>query len=225
MSKVSITRAMTVAKSLDDRIEKAIANLQLIGLTIGDQKSPVTKKYKTADEQAKDIQAEFQQVNDLIARRAQLKFAIQKANLETNVTVRGTVMTLAEAVYLRQSLGLKDCKVRGNRRTLLTKLEQRLSLATREYENAEFAVNQQIENQQNALASNGQQVKQEQLELVAKNLKSMYQPALLDPLNLREVVKNYTDEQVELETTLDFVLSEANTSTQIEIPDELLKFN
>ncbi len=54
---------------------------------------------KTAEEAVRSL---VQQANDLAARYEQIKLAIERTNLVTEIEVNGTVMTIAEALHLKR---------------------------------------------------------------------------------------------------------------------------
>lgn len=93
---MTVTQALVELKTLNDRIEKAIAGATFI-IAICPSTEPRSK-----DDYEKDITASFQKVNDLIIRRDAIKAALITSNATTNVVVGGQEMTVAVAIDRKQ---------------------------------------------------------------------------------------------------------------------------
>jgi hypothetical protein len=207
---LSVTRALAELKRLDDRITRAIGGGVFIGLTVGTgTQTKVQNNPNITSEQLKGaIQGAFDSVTELFNQRAAIKAAIVKSNANTTVTLGNKTLTVAEAIELKQSINTK--------RTLVTHLQ-------RQYTNAQTAVatlNAALEaaidsNLKTIYGSEKGKNDKDTYDLIANPQKAAKAPALVDPLNLAEKIKEIEEEISLVDTELDFTLSEVNAKTTI----------
>lgn len=102
MAKISVTRALAQLKTLNDRIQRASAEEFVTRIAGG--------KHSSGEELTKitaRIEANYQSVTDMLAQRAKLKAAVVLSNATTSVEVGGVIMTVAEAIERKGSIGLE----------------------------------------------------------------------------------------------------------------------
>lgn len=207
--KISLTRALTEVKTLEDRISKATQAGDFLGVVVGKNEVPTNRNFKTRKEVEDSITAQFQALEAMTARRKAIKTAITKANVTTLVKVGSVEMTIAEAVDLKQSLWIKE--------RLLQQLVSNVTVRAREVEQLTRELDAKIERLVTQLYGGDKKVEAAQTEEVKRTQYEQYGPALVDPVNLVAKINALKAEVDEIKLNLDFALSEVNAKTEIEI--------
>ncbi len=211
MTKISVTRALTEIKHLSDRIERA-ANEKFIGVMKGKNSFEVcvSAPSQSVESVSNSFKKNLQAVNDLISRRERLKKAVISSNATTMVTVSGVNMTVAEAIEKKTSIAFKQ-------RLLSTVSQQYVSSKTRvESENAKLSaeINTAV---QAAYANDKGKVDEDQYNAVANPRLERNEYSLIDPNNVDSVITSLKNEIDDFLQEVDFVLSESNARTEIEV--------
>lgn len=206
--RMSITRALTELKTLDDRIAKAIVSAPMIGVVKGDKETPTDRAYKTKGEMVQSIESGMQSINALMTRKSAIKRATILANATTMVKIGQKEMTIAEAIEAKREIPHKE--------TLLRQMMNKLTSATMVVDREMASIDQQHERM---VTNMGEKVTnaQELAETVRKTLLANHEPKLLDPLGLSDTIKKLGEEIDEIKLNVDFALSEINASTEIEV--------
>lgn len=210
-NKISITRALTEIKNLDDQIKKAIAQGRFCYATKG-KEDRMTVPGTTSTPQAlkEKIESTYQKIHDLTTRRAKLKDAIQKSNSVTEVVVNNVRMTVQQAIETKQSIDYK--------RMLFEQMRQNYTMCVSEVERQNRTLDTQIENAvQQAYNNDKGKVTQEQYDAVATPRRKDHEYAILDPLNIQSLLETMAEEINGFVMEVDFVLAESNARTEIEI--------
>lgn len=207
--KISITRGLSELKVLKNRYEREIRDAKLIGIRIGKKMSSPYTSYKPEDfeDQAK---AGFQSLVDLEKRIIEIKTKIDQSNFVTKVKVAGKEMTVLEAIEMKNLVDLKE--------TRLLLLKQQLKNARSSFEEAEKKNRERIE--KNVADQTAAGTKDAELEAKVKEaVENMYPLALVDPIGLENEIKKEEKFLEDFKGEVDFVLSESNSITYIEITD------
>lgn len=96
--RISINRALAMLKLLDARIEKKTREL------VSAEVYNVQNDSQTGETLITDSENNYKSVVDLIARRQKIKRAIIASNAVTQVTISGEVMSVADAIELKNSI-------------------------------------------------------------------------------------------------------------------------
>jgi hypothetical protein len=204
---ISITRGLTELKLLQNRIASTIQNATFVACA---KKSSTKVNMTEKDQFIKDAVGSLQSVEDLIARRAKLKSAIVASNAVTLVTINGVDMTVAEAIELKTSIVYN--------KTLLATLEKQyraaLAVANRENEKAEEKLQVLLVT---TLGKDAANRKDENALSIIKPFLDQNEVALVDPLSIAKVIDEISAYIMNFESEVDFVLSESNSITKIEI--------
>ena len=207
--KISITRGLSELKVLKNRYDREVRDAKLVGVSVaGKMVSPYTS-YKATDfeEQAK---ASFQSLTDLEKRIIQIKTKIDQSNFVTKVVVAGKEMTVLEAIEMKNFVELKE------ERLLL--LKRQLKSAREAFEEAEKKNRERIEKNVSDQTSAG--TKDAALEAkVKESIESLYPVNMIDPIKTEEKIKEDEKFLENFKGEIDFVLSESNSLTYIEIDD------
>ncbi len=214
--KISLTRALVEVKTLNSRISAAINSQIFVSLSKGRASPrPIAGQFKDIKELENTILSEKQSLDALITRRAKIKSAIKKANVETLVTIADVQMTISDAVDLKESIGFDE--------SIQYHARDQLALASNNIEknriNMETNVQTSIER---LIGADGKtKAAGEQNTLLIEGTKNaifdMHDLALVDPLDVKKLIKDLEVKISNVKSEIDFVLSEANARTQIEI--------
>ena len=207
--KISITRGLSELKVLKNRYEREIRDAKLIGVSVGKKMVSPYTSYKPSDfeEQAK---AGFQSLVDLEKRIIEIKTKIDQSNFITKVKVAGQEMTVLEEKKKKNLVDLKE------QRLLL--LKQQLKSARNSFEEAEKKNRERVE--KNVADQTAAGTKDANLEAeVKESIDRLYPLALIDPIKVEDEIKKEEKFLEDFKGEVDFVLSESNSLTYIEITD------
>jgi uncharacterized small protein (DUF1192 family) len=207
---ISITRALSELKVLQKRFDKEVSQLDVIsvqhGLTLMKNSSVKPEDFS---EKAK---AQLQSVEDLQKRIHLIKTKIQQSNAITVVKIGTQEMTVLEAIIKKSLI--------ENQKSLLARLKRQLMLANDNFENATMSNEVKIAKQlEDATKNSTVKLDLEVEKQIKASVESLYPIKMIDPCKLSDKIKALEDEIEEFEANVDFVLSESNALTQIEVGD------
>ena len=198
--KMSVTRALAELKLLDKRITKeTLALFPSTNVVKTELASDKSKEFNdAADKQLQKIQA-------LIKNAYKTKAAIIQSNAVTQVEIAGAKMTVAEAIAKKDLIDYD--------RELLQRIRYSITINTTSAERSE--VNVRAKGEQIAAALAGED--KGMFDQVYQSYMDQNTTALLVSPLMR-VANEALDESIdEFEKEVDFVLSESNTRTTIEV--------
>ena len=199
---ISITQALAELKLLDKRINKALDNV-----TWADIK---TKSYPVDTEKfAKTVRAQYQSFTDLVKRRDTIKRAVVKANASTRVKVGAWEGTVAEAIEYKTSIHYK--------RLLLNTMREQLLTAKQRFKEQQEAVDGRLEKLLHSELGKDVKTSPETITALTNSFRENNKVELVDPLDLSERTRELEEEIESFETNVDWVLSETNGKTLIEV--------
>lgn len=209
MTKITVTRGLAELKTLDARINSAISGGTYVAAIRGNKEVPLNSAV-TKDQLVSNITASFQQVTDLITRRDAIKRAIIVSNGQTVVDISGQKMTVAEAI---------------ERKTSIAYTQHLINNLVAQYNNVTAQVNQQnqrveVDIEKRVMAAYGNdkgKVSEDQYTLIAQAVKGESAAKLLDPMKIADKIKELQRQHSDFVTEVDFVLSESNARTEIEV--------
>lgn len=206
--KISVARALTELKTINNRIEKKIDETIFIA---GVKKtSKKIKNVYTRDEFIELAKSNYQSIKDLIKRRKDIKSSIVESNANTIVEIAGVKMSVADAIERKNSIELD--------KMLLAEM-------TRDYNSIVSQVqaqNEDVEMRLDSLlnSSIGSDKKDlSGMEGFAKAYRESNEYEIINPLNLEDEIKKLSKQIEDFESEVDAVLTESNVMTKIEIPD------
>jgi hypothetical protein len=204
MTTLSITRALVELKTLDSRITKAITSNTFILCKTKNRNYQVLE-----DEFKKNTQAEFQSINDLVLRRAQIKNAIVKSNAKTEVEVAGLKMTVSEAIEYKQVIRYKQ--------ELLDILKRQRQMVTIDSEAHRQRVQAKIDDNIKIICGKDTKADVQTIQSVTDGIMKGDPVEVYDPLNLDKVIKELEVSIEDFTANVDYVLSESNALTTITV--------
>ena len=203
---MSITQGLAELKLLDKRINKCLGYVEWAQVR--------TKTKKVDETELKRIaQSEYQSYMDLVKRRDTIKRAIVLSNAETSVTIgTGTDKwqgTVAEAIEHKSSIAYK--------KKLLEKMKMNISSVDSEYASATDAVEMRLDTLLSSELGKDVKTNPETIAALRASFKETNKVELVDPVGLKQMTKALEDEIDAFETNVDWVLSEANGKTMINL--------
>lgn len=206
---MSIHRALAELKTLDKRIQRA-AEEKFVAMQIGEE---APKGFKTFDDFNEKAAANYASVVKLIQNRNAIKAAITASNAETKVEIGGVGMSVAEAID-RRDTGIKYEQL------LLQALRQQLTRVEMEVERERQQMEPRLDKRIDSdLGSKDRKDNVDEVEKITEAFLKRYKPGMVDPVEIREKIKELTNSIEQFEMEVDFTLSESNTETKITIED------
>lgn len=203
MVQYSVTQALAELKLLDKRIGTyTSSSVQWVDVSV--KTSPVD----VARFEAR-VQAEYQSVQDLIKRRQQLKQAIILSNARTRVKVANWEGTVAEAIELKNNLDYK--------KNLLERMRANLLLARSRLQQEETNLQARLDRLLSSELGKDVKTNPETIQSITKSFYENNKVAFVDPLHLQDKIRELESEMESFETNVDWVLSEANGRTSIDV--------
>lgn len=206
MTEVTVTRALTQVKTLDERIANfAQKSEPVVSFKIG-QKSAGGRPVQEVEQL---VTASFQSVKDLIAQRNTIKAAIIRSNSDTVVSIAGVQMTVAEAIERKSSIRLEAA--------LLQTMKAQLGAATVKVEQLNRQMEADLQQLMVAAVGKDRVVTEGELSAIRDPFITQKQATLIDPLDLAKQIALLDATIVGFTSEVDFVLSESNAITKIVI--------
>lgn len=209
MAKISITRALSELKTEKKRLEKKIREFRPIAVQRG---STLVGNYRgiKADDFVDSAKETYQSINDLLTRIERVKAAIEESNSKTKVVIAGKEYTVREAINMKTLI--------ENKKKLLQIMKSEFVKAGEDFEDAEEANKKRVEKLvQDASASGSGKLDPAIEENALKSVESLYSIKVVDPIGLDKLIPALEKEIEDFETNVDFVLSESNSKTEIEV--------
>lgn len=211
MTTMSITRALTRAKTIEKQLARLVESQYVVTL----MKREVDDVSDVYQDNLKMTQSNFDQFNDLFAELNNIKAAVRKSNEVTKVVIGGEELTVADALVYKNTIAYRNSF---------------LDRITRENRNAESRVEQSKINADNKFASvrenliknsQGQDVSEDYLKTVLTEEERRLKKAIVE---VKVSGINNVNEYIEAERKrintfieeVDYVLSESNATTIIE---------
>lgn len=210
-TKMSVTRGLAELKMLDKRITDAISKIQPFDIKIGEQ-TPIflnSRDLKETKDVETRITSSMQSLNDLINRRAAINAAIVQSNATTTVEICGEVHTVATVIKMKDYIKTK--------RELSTRLKAMLNNFTREMDKQNKRVEDEIARRLTAVLSRDSEGSDAERQMVTDAVHRQMAPTLIDPLKITDMIQQLDNEVDEFETNVDYVLSESNARTEINV--------
>ncbi len=199
---LSVARALVELKTLDSRINKLITSSNYI---ICKTKN---KNYQWTEEDfKKQVESEYQSLNDLITRRDRVKNAIVISNSKTEVEVAGRKMTVAQAIEFKNTIVYK--------RTILETMKRQRQTATIESESHRQRVQQKIDDNIRIVCGKDTKPDATTIQTITESISKSDPIDVFDPIGLDKVIKELETEIEDFSANIDYVLSESNALTQI----------
>lgn len=202
--KISITRALAELKLLDSRIEKKINESEFVHFVS-------KKKAVNIDMLNRLSKGNFQSIMDLLDRRSKLKNAIILSNAKTMVKLCDKQLTVAEVIEKKQIIPMYKSllqKLRTNRDSVNYQVDR----STSQLENDLQKILEINFGKSNNLKTNS-----DDIETISKTYRENNKCDMLDCIDINNKIKEIEEFIEQYETESNFVLSESNAITLIEV--------
>ncbi len=201
--RMSVTQALPELKLLDRRIEKVTETIQS-WCKVAHNGAPVDK-----DKHKKETEANLQSFTDLLKRRDAIKRAVILSNAKTPVKVGSFEGTVAEAIEYKYSIRVK--------RELLSNMKECLQAKRAEYEQQKSNVDSRLERLLQSELGKDVKTNPETITALTNSFRENNKVELVDPLDLAAKIATLEEELDSFETNVDWVLSQSNATTFIEV--------
>lgn len=207
--KMSIQEGLNELKTLDSRISKALSERNSYGAVVIGQRS--VRGYDSNEKFMEKARSAFQSIQALIQRRNLIKNAIIKKNAEVVVEIAEKEMTLAEAINTKTYIEAD--------KQLLNQLTLQYNSLIRDLETAEYNYQVKLDSHVENIVGKEQKDKMKANQDIIKFFKEENEPHFIDPINLKETIDKMSDDIQQFESKVDFVLTRANITNDIEFED------
>lgn len=211
MTTMSITRALTRAKTIEKQLARLVESQFVVTL----MKREVDNRTNVYQDNMNMTKANFDQFNDLFAELNRIKAAVRKSNEVTKVVIGGEELSVADALVYKNTIAYRNSF---------------LDHITRENRNAESRVEQSKINYDNKFAtvrenfiksSQGQDVNENYVNTVLTEEERRLKAAIVEVKvsGINNVNEFIEAERKRIDTFIeevDYVLSESNATTIIE---------
>ena len=210
MTQISVTRALAKISHLDDKIARDTSNLEVIRVTKGDGESKVfVDNNQNIDEFEKDAISSLQSIKDMISKRSKLKAAVNKSNSTTIVKIGSREMTVAEAIQEKSQIASTEFLISILKRQS-TSVDERFKRETSAYE-------QKVDQALAVYGGRDKAPSEEGIAVITKPLRDKQLPGVSDAIKVNATIKELQDSVDEFKLEVDFVLSESNASTLVDV--------
>ena len=211
MTTYTITRALSRINALQDKLQKA-ADLTYV-TTVNTIKLNSEDTLKTLT----DLKANIQSVEAIKLEILKLKLKIQESNLSTIVTVNNKEMTVREAIELKYLYENYFSRISNVMADQLRRSKLKQSAAQTEIENSQQEAIKQLTAMDSSISAEEVESRSKvSIELV-RQTKELSVISFNGTEDAENSVKNYIEEISTYLEEVDYVLSESNATTTIEV--------
>ena len=197
---MSVNKGLITLKLLDKRINKIYIEMNnLIELR------PNNSKTEIKDLQER-IKGQMNQYQDLIAYRQAIKVAIIKSNAITKVKINNMELTIAEAIYKKESIEL-DINIKD-------KLKSDYSKVLRNIVNNDINIENNFKQFITGLFGDSKPTPEE-LNKHRESFNKTNGYSIVDPLNVKQMIGRMEDDIFNFESEINAILTDSNALTQI----------
>ena len=208
MEKISVTRALAELKVLKKRIESKVESMVFVDV-YQNKATQLARSKKPKQEFEDDAKAALQAVNDMTSRYRRIKDAIVSSNAKTIVSIGGEKMTVASAIEQKKSIEMKK---------LLHKKALGNWVSCGEIVDRErLSMEDSLEKLLVAMYGSDKKTDSSMFEETSKSFRQQNEVKMFDPVGIEKMVAKLEKQITEFEGEVDFVLSESNAKTEIEI--------
>ena len=212
MAKFTITRALAELKLLKSRYLTELNSSSLVAVRQG-QKLRQPNSSLTADVFETKAAAQYQSIEALRNRIIRLKEEIDKSNSTTVVQIGGKEMTVQQAIVRKNFIDLQEAELRTLKMQYL-KAQKEKDLAEAENKaRVERLVSEATSAKTGTIDTHA--IEKDSLDAVEK----LYETVFVDPIKISEKIEALEKEIEDFRTNVDYVLSESNSTTFVEIED------
>ena len=201
---LSLTRLLSEIKTTEERIMK----LPVIVGVAANSIDRVAEENESVEEFKKTSQSRFDTWMSLSERLVKLRAARNKANATTYVTVCGKSVTMDEAIVMKSLLNLQKQALEGFKK----QIGMVENFVTRADNEVKVAVDKAV-----AQSIASQTLTEDQSKLFNDMYKKSLGKSMVIGESVKAGIKKLEDHITSFSAEIDYVLSEANSTTKVEI--------
>lgn len=208
--KISVTRALSEIKTIEARIRARIQESSFAAIAQG-SRTATNAGVEISKFESSAASAE-RSIRDLFDRYTKLKAAIVQSNAVTRVTIAGAALTVAEAIHQKKVALLK--------RIYANKLRSDLALCEKSAQTENDKIEERLERLvSEILKATGKDPSKDRGAAIEyeRSYRAENAYKIIDPLKLRDLIDKLEKEIDAFTGEVDFVLSESNSRTDIQI--------
>lgn len=217
MQKMSVTRGLRELKLLDARIGTAIKGLNSLDVSQNKYKGKALRSNMTIKDFESSANSRYDAVIGLQRRRASIKTAMMISNLKTKVKIgtkpKTPKITVAEAIEYKNQINYE--------KELLQTLKKQKMQNDQCVEEARVELDEKLDAMVAANLGSDTKNKSKEVEEVTKVFLEANQLNVVDPLKVDKKIEALETKIETFESEVDIVLSESNSSTIIEVEDDV----
>lgn len=215
MEKMLVTQALDERDLLVKKIAGKIKGAEFI-TTVRNNEEKVQNGKATRQEFEQRAKAQFQQIEDLIARYQRLDAAIIYSNVTTLIEVDGKPYSVAAAIAFRARLKGKGDVQTDFELLLATQMEEAYNNAVQAAELQNQKLQSTAETMRNSILGKDSKVKEDALLAVVDVYVRENTCELVDPLKVKQKMESLVEKRDSLLRELDTAIKVANATTMIE---------
>lgn len=211
MTTMSITRALTRAKTIEKQLTRLVESQFVVTL----MKREVDDESDVFKDNLKMTQSNFDQFNDLFAELNNIKAAVRKSNEVTKVVIGGEELTVADALVYKNTIVYRN--------NFLDRITRENRSAESRVEQSKISADTKFASVRENLIKNsqGQDVSEDYLKTVLTEEERRLKKAIIEVKvsGINNVNEYIEAERKRIDTFIeevDYVLSESNATTIIE---------
>lgn len=201
---LSLTRLLSEIKTTEERIMK----LPVIVGVAANSTDRVAEENESVEEFKKTSQSRFDTWMSLSERLVKLRAARNKANATTYVTVCGKSVTMDEAIVMKSLLNLQKQALEGFKK----QIGMVENFVTRADNEVKVAVDKAV-----AQSITSQTLTEDQSKLFNDMYKKSLGKSMAIGESVKVGIKKLEDHITSFSAEIDYVLSEANSTTKVEV--------
>ena len=204
--RMSVHRALAELKLLNSKVERELANGVFV---LANRTTNRAIKGHTLAEVNAELTGNFDRVKALISNRGKIKSAIVLSNANTFVQIAGEELTVAEAIEKKSSIQL--------RKNFLTVLKRQYVQNNTVVEKENDQLPSKLETYLSSVLGEKTNRTASDVALHTKVFEDNNRFELIDPRKISVYIRTLEKEIDDFETQVDYVLSESNALTHIEV--------
>ena len=217
MQKMSVTRGLRELKLLDARIGTAIKGLNSLDVSQNKYKGKALRSNMTIKDFETSANSRYDAVVGLQKRRASIKNAIMISNLKVKVKIgtkpKTPKITVAEAIEYKNHVNYE--------KELLQTLKKQKMQNDQCIEEARNELDGKIDTMVEQNLGSDSKNKTKEVEEVTKVIVEANELKVIDPLKVSKKIEALETKIEIFESEVDIVLSESNSSTMIEVENDI----
>ena len=205
LARMTIHRALSELKTYDDRLERLMQS----DFVQSNKKSNERIQGKTIEEVRNGIKGSYDSYRAMSENQKRIKAAVVQSNAGTKVTIGGVEYAVAEAIERKAKL--------ANDEMFIKTLKTQFAYHNNKVENENGRLPEKLEQYLQAVLGGKDKRTAEEIASYTKTFEERNTYELIDPRDIAGQIKELEEQVAQFRNEVDYVLSESNATTFIEI--------